>query len=65
MNKKIREFFEQVAYNLDPEDCMVSEEFLEAFSELIVRQCICLCDDENSQKYIAQKFGLDKELGLE
>ena len=40
MNKKIRELFEQVADNLDPEDCMVSEEFLEKFTELVVRECL-------------------------
>lgn len=39
MNERIQELFEQVADNLDPEDCMVSEEFLETFTELIVREC--------------------------
>ena len=28
----------------------------EKFAELIVRECICQCDDENSQKYIMSHF---------
>ena len=39
MNERIKELFEQVADNFDPEDCMVSEEFLKAIAELIVREC--------------------------
>ena len=65
MNEKIQELFEQVADNLDPEDCMVSEEFLEAFTELIVRECVYLCeitaagkDAEAIQEAIQKHFGV-------
>ena len=37
--ERIIELAEQAAHNLDPEDCMVSEEFLEAFAELIIQEC--------------------------
>ena len=62
MNKKIRELFEQVADNLDPEDCMVSEEFLEAFSELIVRECLIIAASQTNAdkvfKHIQKEFGV-------
>ena len=31
---------------------------LKKLAELIVRECICQCDDENSQKYIMAHFGM-------
>lgn len=31
------------------------------FAELIVRECICQCDDENSQKYIMSHFGFTEK----
>jgi hypothetical protein len=33
----------------------------EKFAELIVRECICQCDDENSQKYIMSHFGFTEK----
>ena len=33
----------------------------EMFAELIVRECICQCDDENSQKYIMSHFGFTEK----
>jgi len=33
----------------------------EKFGELIVRECICQCDDENSQKYIMSHFGFTEK----
>ena len=33
----------------------------ELFAELIVRECICQCDDENSQKYIMSHFGFTEK----
>ena len=29
--------------------------------ELIIRECICQCDDEKSQQYIMQHFGLTEK----
>ena len=34
---------------------------LEKFAELIVRECICQCDDDNSQKYIMSHFGFTEK----
>ena len=34
---------------------------LEKFAELIVRECICQCDDENSQKYTMSHFGFTEK----
>lgn len=34
-------------------------EELNKFAELIVRECIAKCDDLNSQRYIADHFGVD------
>jgi hypothetical protein len=40
MNEKIKELAEQASADLEPEDFMgVSEEFLELFAELIVKEC--------------------------
>jgi hypothetical protein len=36
-------------------------ESVEKFAELIVRECICQCDDENSQKYIMSHFGFTEK----
>jgi hypothetical protein len=33
----------------------------EKFARLIVRECICQCDDENSQKYIMSHFGFTEK----
>ena len=62
MNEKIRELFEQVADNLDPEDCMVSEEFLEKFAELIVSECLIIAATQtNADKVFKQ---IQKEFGV-
>lgn len=49
MNEKILEIFEQVADNLDPEDCMVSEEFLKVFGESIVKECASVCESATQE----------------
>lgn len=38
-----------------------NEMFDDKFAELIVRECICQCDDENSQKYIMSHFGFTEK----
>lgn len=38
-----------------------SVDSLDKFAELIVRECICQCDDENSQKYIMSHFGFTEK----
>ena len=39
----------------------VGEVEYQKFAELIVRECICQCDDENSQKYIMSHFGFTEK----
>ena len=60
MNERIRQLAEQCedygswdnkTYTFDKEK----------FAELIVRECICQCDDENSQKYIMSHFGFTEK----
>jgi hypothetical protein len=62
MNHKIKELAEQAGYLPDmfgighwdmPE--------FQKFTKLIVRECICQCDDENSQKYIMSHFGFTEK----
>ena len=57
MNERIKQLAEQAGYlrdgfgfgHWDMPECKM-------FAELIVRECICQCDDENSQKYIMSHF---------
>jgi len=68
MNERIRQLAEQarqyafakVENSQDPTEWSskyYNEMFDDKFAELIVRECICQCDDENSQKYIMSHFG--------
>ena len=62
MNERIKELAEQAGYtkdmfgvgHWDMPEC-------KKFAELIVRECICQCDDENSQKYIMSHFGFTEK----
>ena len=59
MNEKILEIFEQIADNLDPEDCMVSEEFLKLFGEAIVKECATYAFSNEEDYYTMLKhFGV-------
>ena len=53
MNERIRELMAQADYPA-PELALRAQKL----AELIVRECICQCDDENSQKYIMAHFGM-------
>ena len=53
MNERIKEFAKQAGFYKYGDDF---EDIIEKFAELIVRECICQCDDENSQKYIMSHF---------
>jgi hypothetical protein len=67
MNERIRELAADargqaiVGTTVDDEQWRQHEEFVEKFAELIVRECICQCDDENSQKYIMSHFGFTEK----
>ena len=66
MNERIKELIKQaVSFRLDPDsecyEALIHPEDLELFAELIVRECICQCDDENSQKYIMSHFGFTEK----
>lgn len=77
MNERIRELADQLgpvatignwgrvewSDNVYPQlgDKMYAAIDLEKFAELIVRECICQCDDENSQKYIMSHFGFTEK----
>lgn len=50
MNKRIEDIARKVAENLDPEDCMVSEEFLEAFAKMIALDCAGIACDYDLPK---------------
>ena len=62
MNERIKQIAEQAGYekdmfgigHWDMPEC-------QKFAELIVRECICQCDDENSQKYIMSHFGFTEK----
>ena len=58
MNERIKQLLEQagITYAVMPKDTIY-----EKFAELIVRECICQCDDENSQKYIMSHFGFTEK----
>jgi hypothetical protein len=61
MNKRIQELAQQARKNSVRWGVYTEEEFYEKFAELIVRECICQCDDENSQKYIMSHFGFTEK----
>ena len=62
MNERIRElvgrakFMAEETINKQISKNAELDAFAEKFAELIVRECICQCDDENSQKYIMSHF---------
>ena len=62
MNERIEKLITQAGgywnygdFNM-PSSVEFQEQDIEKFAELIVRECICQCDDENSQKYIMSHF---------
>ena len=57
MNERIKELAEQ-ASDAVAGNAFSMARYNEKFAELIVRECICQCDDENSQKYIMAHFGM-------
>jgi hypothetical protein len=60
MNDRIRELAEQCE-SFGSWDNKTYTFDKEKFAELIVRECICQCDDENSQKYIMSHFGFTEK----
>ena len=56
MNHKIKELAEFHSINVD-----VMQAIYDDITLLIVRECICQCDDENSQKYIMSHFGFTEK----
>jgi hypothetical protein len=51
MNERIRELYYECQ-----DESQSTEQCYQKFAELIVQECICQCDDENSQKYIMSHF---------
>ena len=63
MNALIAQLAEQAKTSV-PAGLLVNEwidKYNRIFAELIVRECICQCDDENSQKYIMSHFGFTEK----
>ena len=60
MNERIRQLAEQCE-SFGSWDNKTYSFDKEKFDELIVRECICQCDDENSQKYIMSHFGFTEK----
>ena len=60
MNERIKELAEQCE-SFGSWDNKTYTFDKEKFAELIVRECICQCDDENSQKYIMSHFGFTEK----
>ena len=60
MNERIRQLAEQCE-SFGSWDNKTYTFDKEKFAELIVRECICQCDDENSQKYIMSHFGFTEK----
>jgi hypothetical protein len=62
MNERIEEIAHEQGIPWDNKyHWYVSNTDLKRFAELIVRECICQCDDENSQKYIMSHFGFTEK----
>ena len=63
MNERIRQCADGAGLdsNWKPGFDSIYGQQLEKFAELIVRECICQCDDENSQKYIMSHFGFTEK----
>ena len=63
MNERIKELADQAELTINTSigTYMSHPEFNQKFAELIVRECICQCDDENSQKYIMSHFGFTEK----
>ena len=59
MNERIRELMIQSMVETGRYQDV--QKTYEKFAELIVRECICQCDDENSQKYIMSHFGFTEK----
>ena len=55
MNERITELMIDAGKTI-PGEKHIDADFCNKFAELIVRECICQCDDENSQKYIMSHF---------
>ena len=60
MNERITELMLEAGKTI-PGDKHIDADFCNKFAELIVRECICQCDDENSQKYIMSHFGFTEK----
>ena len=60
MNERIAELMLEAGKTI-PGDKNIDADFCNKFAELIVRECICQCDDENSQKYIMSHFGFTEK----
>ena len=67
MNERIRELAEQARYEASLADCQ--ETYDEKFAELIVQECVNICNDTNDASYlngviagrkIKQHFGVEE-----
>jgi hypothetical protein len=56
VNERIRQLYYECQ-----DESQSTEQCYQKFAELIVRECICQCDDENSQKYIMSHFGFTEK----
>jgi len=61
MNERIKELWAQAAETTQGDSWEEQTKFMERYTQLIVRECICQCDDENSQKYIMSHFGFTEK----
>jgi hypothetical protein len=65
MNERIKQLVLQAKIGTADFDAgsyyVATPDRMQEFAELIVRECICQCDDENSQKYIMSHFGFTEK----
>ena len=61
MNERIKQLWEEAAKTTQGDSWEEQTKFMERYTQLIVRECICQCDDENSQKYIMSHFGFTEK----
>ena len=61
MNERIKALWAQAAETTQGDSWEEQTKFMERYTQLIVRECICQCDDENSQKYIMSHFGFTEK----
>jgi hypothetical protein len=63
MNERIYKLADRAGEYADFESGICTDEFLEKFAELVVKECIAQCNDGDSRYFIATHFGIPEARG--